>query len=178
MSPLLRRAYPWSLIRSFEILGKKVIQFHSHGGTAGDCEIWWERNCETNHIKMSWNNFFVCVIVPKWMSKTFWKENVFRKTEWYQFMKFSKWKRASSNYENPVDLTLSSHLINDFLNCDWEIIAHIRVSLARILVRLCHNFANLTIVSFNHDICEFLNLPLVSKFDIICMYIFVFFWKK
>lgn len=125
--PLIPNSKLWDFRKK-----KKVIQFRSHRGTAGDCEMWWERNCETNCIKISWNIFLcVCVIVPNWESKTFWKENVFRKTQWYQFIKFSKWKRASSNYENPMDLTLSSHLINDFLNCDWEIIARIRVSLTR-----------------------------------------------
>lgn len=44
---------------------------------------------------------------------------------------FFKPERSLSNYEKPVDITLSPDLIRDFLNCDWEIIACFRVPLTR-----------------------------------------------
>lgn len=48
MSPLLRRAYSWSLIWSLGLLGgKNVIWFHSRGGPEGDYKLWWERNYDT-----------------------------------------------------------------------------------------------------------------------------------
>lgn len=131
MSCLLRRAYSWSLIWSLRLLGgkKNVIQFHCRGGPEGDYKLRWERNCDTIS---KWNEIIL------WVSKTFWKENVFRKTEWHQLMPFFfKPERSLSNYEKPGHIILSPDLIRDYVNCDWEIIAHFRVSLTRMYQYYC-----------------------------------------
>lgn len=102
-----------------------------------------------------------------WVSKTFWKENVFRINEWHQLMTFFfKPERSLSNYEKPVDITLSPDLIRDFLNCDWEIIACFRVPLTRMYQYYWDSakiFTSFATVNFNCDVYEVLHWLLVSE---------------